>query len=71
MLGVRYRKGHVSRLLKAPGWTPQVPIKRAIQREIENPFGRLLLEGKVRDGQIIVVDYDASSDRLTFTPQSS
>ena len=32
MLGVRYRKGHVSRLLKAPGWTPQVPIKRAIQR---------------------------------------
>jgi ATP-dependent Clp protease ATP-binding subunit ClpB len=47
------------------------PLKRAIQREIENPFGRLLLEGKVRDGQIIVVDYDASSDRLTFTPQSS
>jgi len=30
--GVRYHKGHVSRLLKALGWTPQVPIVRAIQR---------------------------------------
>ena len=35
MLGVRYRKGHVSRLLKALGWTPQVPITRAIQRDEE------------------------------------
>ena len=33
--GVRYHKGHVSRLLKALGWTPQVPITRAIQREEE------------------------------------
>jgi transposase len=33
--GVRYHKGHVSRLLKALGWTPQVPITRAIQRDEE------------------------------------
>jgi transposase len=33
--GVRYHKGHVSRLLKARGWTPQVPITRAIQRNEE------------------------------------
>jgi transposase len=31
--GVRYHKGHVSRLLKALGWTPQVPVTRAIQRD--------------------------------------
>lgn len=31
--GVRYHKGHVSRLLKELGWTPQVPIKRALQRD--------------------------------------
>ena len=31
--GVRYHKGHVSRLLKELGWTPQVPIKRARQRD--------------------------------------
>jgi transposase len=31
--GVRYHKGHVGRLLKDLGWTPQQPIKRAIQRD--------------------------------------
>jgi transposase len=33
--GVRYHKGHVSRLLKDLRWTPQVPITRAIQRDEE------------------------------------
>lgn len=32
-LGVSYSKSQVSRLLKALGWTPQVPITRAIQRD--------------------------------------
>ena len=32
-LGVRYHKDHVGRLLKDFGWTPQQPIKRAIQRD--------------------------------------
>src|SRR3974377_133469 len=32
-LGVAYHKDHVSRLLKELGWTPQVPITRAIQRD--------------------------------------
>jgi transposase len=32
-LGVRYHKDHVGRLLKALHWTPQQPIKRAIQRD--------------------------------------
>jgi transposase len=31
--GVRYHKGHVGRLLQELHWTPQVPIKRAIQRD--------------------------------------
>src|SRR5579871_5065243 len=33
--GVAYHKGHVGRLLKELQWTPQVPIKRAIQRDEE------------------------------------
>ena len=33
--GVRYHKDHVGRLLKELHWTPQVPIKRAIQRDEE------------------------------------
>jgi transposase len=31
--GVRYHKGHVSRLLRGLNWTPQQPIKRAVQRD--------------------------------------
>ena len=31
--GVPYHKGHVSRLLAELHWTPQVPIRRAIQRD--------------------------------------
>lgn len=30
--GVSYHKAHVSRLLKALNWTPQMPIERAAQR---------------------------------------
>jgi ATP-dependent Clp protease ATP-binding subunit ClpB len=47
------------------------PLKRAIQREIENPLGRLILEGKVRDGETVVVDYDSARGQLTFTPHKT
>lgn len=33
--GVTFHKDHVSRMLKAMGWTPQIPITRAIQRNEE------------------------------------
>jgi transposase len=33
--GVTYHPGHVSRILKDLGWTPQLPITRAIQRDEE------------------------------------
>lgn len=32
---VRYHRGHVARLLKELRWTPQIPIRRAIQRDEE------------------------------------
>ena len=32
------------------------PLRRAIQREVETPLGRLLLEGKVKDGDRVVAD---------------
>lgn len=31
--GVSYHKAHVSRILKKLGWTPQLPIERAAQRD--------------------------------------
>jgi len=44
------------------------PLKRAIQREIETPLARLVLEGKVRDGQRVAVGVQEGSAGLSFTP---
>ncbi|MEE8349384.1 MAG: ATP-dependent chaperone ClpB [Acidobacteriota bacterium] len=44
------------------------PLKRSIQKELENPLAHLLLEGRVRDGDLIQVAYDAGTGQLTFTP---
>src|SRR5213079_2638924 len=46
------------------------PLKRAIQKEIETSLARLILQGQVRDGQVVVVDFDAAKGELTFTPQA-
>jgi ATP-dependent Clp protease ATP-binding subunit ClpB len=46
------------------------PLKRAIQKKIETPLGRLLLKGAVRDGQTVVVDAESESSDLTFTPEA-
>jgi ATP-dependent Clp protease ATP-binding subunit ClpB len=42
------------------------PLKRTLQREVETPLGRLLLQGKVRDGQTVKVDFDSAKGELTF-----
>src|SRR5260370_42514419 len=47
------------------------PLKRAIQKEIESNLARLLLQGKVRDGQTVVVVYDPQRSELTFTPRTA
>src|SRR6266849_4956694 len=47
------------------------PLKRAIQKNLETQLGRLLLEGKVRDGQSVLVDYDRDLEKLVFNPQPS
>jgi ATP-dependent Clp protease ATP-binding subunit ClpB len=46
------------------------PLKRAIQKKIETPLGRLILKGAVRDGQTILVNLDEQRGELTFTPQA-
>src|SRR5262249_50699105 len=42
------------------------PLKRAIQKEIETPLARLILQGNIKDGQAILVGYDASRGELDF-----
>jgi ATP-dependent Clp protease ATP-binding subunit ClpB len=42
------------------------PLKRAIQKEVETQLARMILKGEVRDGQSVVVDYDAHQGALQF-----
>ncbi len=44
------------------------PLKRAIQKKIETPLGRLLLQGTVKDGQTITVDVGKAGE-LTFNSE--
>src|SRR5262249_14320459 len=42
------------------------PLKRVIQKELETVLGRLILQGKVRDGQTVEIGYDEQKGELTF-----
>ena len=42
------------------------PLKRALQKEVENALGRLILEGRVRDGQTIIGDCDVREGKMVF-----
>ena len=56
--------------LVAAGYDPNYgarPLKRAIQKELETPLGRLLLKGEIGDGQKVLVDRDGARGVLTFT----
>jgi ATP-dependent Clp protease ATP-binding subunit ClpB len=55
------------------GYDPQYgarPLKRAIQKKIETPLGRLLLKGEIRDGQTVVVDAENLGGELRFVPET-
>jgi ATP-dependent Clp protease ATP-binding subunit ClpB len=56
---------HLVRVGHEPAYGAR-PLKRTIQREIENVIARMLLKGEVRDGQTVHVDYDDRAERLTF-----
>jgi ATP-dependent Clp protease ATP-binding subunit ClpB len=59
--------------LAVSGYDPNYgarPLKRAIQKEIETPLGRLLLKGDVKDGQTVMVDHDRDGGGLKFTVKS-
>jgi ATP-dependent Clp protease ATP-binding subunit ClpB len=58
-------KTHLVRVGYDPAYGAR-PLKRAIQKEVENPLGRLILEGKVRDGQTVVGDFDVKAGQMVF-----
>jgi ATP-dependent Clp protease ATP-binding subunit ClpB len=51
------------------GYDPQFgarPLKRVIQREVENPIARGILNGTIRDGDRIKID--AKDGKLVMVP---
>jgi transposase len=79
--GVAYNKGHVSRLLKQLRWTPQMPIRRASQRDeraIEQwrreRWPRLVAEARVERRTLVFVDeagfYLLPSVVRTYAPRA-
>ena len=46
------------------------PLKRTIQRLVENPFARALIEGRFRAGDRIVADADPMGSTLVFSSES-
>jgi ATP-dependent Clp protease ATP-binding subunit ClpB len=43
------------------------PLKRTVQREVETPVAKLLLEGKFESGSSVMLDARPGDDRLTIT----
>jgi ATP-dependent Clp protease ATP-binding subunit ClpB len=42
------------------------PLKRAIQRNIQNPLAFKILQGEFREGDTIEIDYDGGNEELLF-----
>src|SRR5262245_21424076 len=59
-------KTHLVRVGYDPNYGAR-PLKRAIQKEVETPLAKSMLRGEVRDGQMVVVDFNAQGDKIRFT----
>ena len=56
-------------LLFAQGYDPQFgarPLKRAIQRLIQDPLAMKLLDGEITPGETLTVDADPKRGEMTF-----
>ena len=58
-------KAHIVKVGYDPAFGAR-PLKRVLQKEVETNLGRKLLQGEIKDGQTVTVDYDLSRDGLTF-----
>ena len=59
-------RSHLVRVGYAPNYGAR-PLKRAIQREVENPLARLIVSGELREGTYLLVDYEAAKQELVFS----
>ena len=60
-------------LLADSGWDPIFgarPLKRAIQRELQDPLATAILEGAIREGDRVWIDIAADGSQLSFQAQT-
>ncbi|QVQ50964.1 ATP-dependent Clp protease ATP-binding subunit [Spiractinospora alimapuensis] len=63
-------RGDAKNLLAQRGYDPVLgarPLRRTIQREIEDQLSEKILFGDVKPGQIVIVDTEGTGDDATFT----
>jgi ATP-dependent Clp protease ATP-binding subunit ClpB len=63
-------KSHLARTGYDPAYGAR-PLKRLIQKELETRIAKAMLDGRIRDGQTVSMDYDVSRDELTMTARES
>ena len=59
--------------LAARGYDPVYgarPLKRVIQKELQDPLARLLLEGRILDGETILVDVEGDALSINGVPNN-
>jgi ATP-dependent Clp protease ATP-binding subunit ClpB len=56
---------HLVRAGHEPGYGAR-PLKRAIQKEVETPLARRILEGAIKDGDHVHIAFDPATSALRF-----
>jgi ATP-dependent Clp protease ATP-binding subunit ClpC len=60
--------------LMKEGYDPQYgarPMRRAVEKHIEDPLAEHMLRGDVREGDVVKVSFDPETKRLKFTAESA
>jgi ATP-dependent Clp protease ATP-binding subunit ClpB len=60
-------KGELAKRGYDPAWGAR-PLKRVIQKDVQDPLARLILEGRIKDGDLVRVQFDG--DELLFNGAS-
>jgi ATP-dependent Clp protease ATP-binding subunit ClpB len=61
-------------LLLREGYDPVYgarPLKRAIQRLVQDPLALRILDGQIHNGETVSVDADPSGDKMQFRPEAA
>ncbi len=60
--------------LMKEGYDPQYgarPMRRAVEKHMEDPLAELMLKGVASEGSSIIVSFDEGEKKLTFTPEAN